>query len=136
MADTSGGLDLPRRVSLGNLLSMVVTVVMAAAVAGGVWVLLGHRVTEIEQKVAEFPSTYARQADLDRVARTTDQLAADQKITASDLQKAIADVLQKIGDTNVVIAGQSGVLTSMKDSIAEIKEALRERPSPRRSQPP
>jgi len=127
MAETDGGLVVPRRITLGNVISMVTTIAVGAFIYG----TQARSINALSDAIDKIPSTYARQTDLNRLQMQADQIANAQKTTSDDVQRAIADILAKLGDTNITLAKQAGVLDAMKGNISDIKDALK----PRMSQP-
>ena len=136
--DSEGALVPPRRVTLGNILSMVVTVCSAAIVAGVVYGTTNQRLAALESaqtalsaSIAALPSTYASREDFLRLQNETDGIVSDRKQAQQALQTQLASLLDKQSTTNASIAGLTATVEALRDNVADIKDALKEKPLPR-----
>lgn len=127
MANTEGALILPKRITLGNALSIGTTIVSAAVVVGVIYGTFGLRLTSVEAELAKAPSTYATQADLKLVQEAAKQLATDQKDASRDVRDGLSALVEKTSATNSTIAGLTATIAAMQGTMTEIRRTLEDR---------
>jgi phosphoglycerate-specific signal transduction histidine kinase len=121
-ADSGGALLLPKRITLGNLLSIAATIVTGAALAAFYYGGIQTRLTGLEHSSAQAPSTYARQADLDRALQ-------DQRAANEDLRGAVTALLSKESETNASVAGLAASVDLLRDDIGDVRRRLEVSPA-------
>lgn len=104
------------QVTVGNLFSIISTIVVGAVTVGAVWGLFGYRVAQLELAVT------AIRADEANFARATD--IADTKAQALDLRNAISANTKQAADLNATVVGVTATIQALKDSVVDLKNRL------------
>lgn len=127
-ASHEGQIILPKAVSLGNVISWLVTVIAAAGVGvatfWGAYTVYGWRVAALEQTVAQIPATYATVIDMQRLKASADLNVSDTKAAISELGKRVEVVLDRQGVADGKIEGLKATIEALRDSIGDIKRTM------------
>ncbi len=127
MTEAEGALLLPKRITLGNIASIITTIVSAAIVLGVLYGTFGQRLATAESELAKIPGTYATQADLNRLQSAADKLAGDQKDASRDVRDGLSALVDKTSATNSTIAGLTATIAAMQGTMTEIRRTLEDR---------
>lgn len=130
MSDQDGSLVLPRKITLGNALSIASTVVVGAFGLGMLYILFGNqgdRISKLEAQVEALPSVYAQVADLHRVEAMTGVLAEDQKGASHDIAASLGAMTKAQGDLTAAVAAQGATLEAVRGDVSDIKSTLARR---------
>ncbi len=121
---TNGKLVLPKVVSLGNLLSMIVTIVTVSAASFAGFEIFSYRVAALEIAVAALSGGGATKEELKSVE------AADLS-SRTDLHESVKELGSKLDSVITVQAQSAGELkgitatvTDLKDNVNDVKRQL------------
>jgi len=112
-----GGIELPKRVTLGNILSIGFTIVTGVATGAFIYGVVVTEVQALRHLVDAIPATYAREADLDRAIQ-------DQKAANADLRAAVSLLLGKASDTNASVAALTATVGGLRDDVGDVRRRL------------
>lgn len=112
----TNGRGILSQITMGNVFSIIATLVGAAFTAGVVWALLGQRISQLEIEVA------AGQAAQGNFAVKSDVIDAKQQTT--ELRLAIQANTKQAADLNATVTGVAATIAALRESVVDLKTRL------------
>jgi hypothetical protein len=131
MTEATMGIRWPAGITLGNVLSALVTIVAAGGILWGQWVLIGYRMDQTTLRVARLESkaettetalaairlTYA-------TAGSLRDLSAEQRQALAPLQAKIDTLIDRIAAVDRSQAETATGLHAVVESVGDLKRSL------------